>query len=325
VVEQQHYVLRYAAPEEDRLDHFLVASLPQYSRSRLQGLIRNGSVRVDGAGARKTGQLLGPGAVIEVDVPAPAPTLLRAENIPLDIVFENEDVIVVNKPAGIVVHPSVGHLNGTLVNAALGHDPDMEGVGGEERPGVVHRLDKDTSGLILLAKNDVALHGLQEQFRSRTIEKTYVALVDGRPPTAFGRIEAAIGRDPSHRKQMAIVADGKGRAAVTEYRTLETFPQHTLLELHPSTGRTHQIRLHCAFLGCPIVGDTVYGRKKPSLDIARHFLHASRLVVTLPDEIERRAFAAELPKELEYVLAALRTGTSAGGTDTAKREDHGIH
>jgi 23S rRNA pseudouridine1911/1915/1917 synthase len=256
--------------------------------------------------ATKSGQLLAAGSLVEVEVPASAPTTLSAESIPLDVVFENQDVMVINKPAGMVVHPSAGHSGGTLVNAALGHDSAMEGVGGEDRPGVVHRLDKDTSGLILLAKNDTALISLQDQFRLRSVEKSYLGLVDGAPPAPAGRIDAAIGRDRSHRKQMAIVSEGKGRKAITEYKTVEMFPGNTLLELHPLTGRTHQLRLHCAFMGCPISGDTVYGRKKDSLGIGRHFLHAATLRVTLPGEGEPRQFSAPMPDELQRVLDELR-------------------
>jgi 23S rRNA pseudouridine1911/1915/1917 synthase len=184
----------------------------------------------------------------------------------------------------------------------------MEGIGGEMRPGVVHRLDKDTSGLILMAKNDRSHHWLQEQFRNRSVEKVYIALVDGAPPTPSGRVEAAIGRDASHRKQMAVVPELKGRHATTEYFTLETFPEHTLLEAYPHTGRTHQIRLHLAFIGCPITGDTLYGHRKPTLPIKRQFLHAARLTITLPGEKEARVFEAPLPSDLQHVLNNLRKG-----------------
>jgi len=200
-----------------------------------------------------------------------------AENIALQVVFEDNNVLVVNKPAGLVVHPGAGHRTGTLVNAALAHDPSMMGVGGEERPGVVHRLDKDTSGLLVLAKNDAAMKVLQDQFQGRAVRKTYLALVDGRPPTATGRIQAAIGRDPIRRKRMSILPEGKGRGAETEYTTVEVLGEHTLLEVHPITGRTHQIRLHLSFLGCPIAGDTVYGRRRRSIALERHFLHAWKL------------------------------------------------
>lgn len=300
------FTFRFQNSDEERLDHFLVESLPDYSRARLQGLVKNGLVLINGAPAKKSGQILENRSLVEVRIPPAAPTDLIGENIPLDIVFENDDLIVVNKPAGMVVHPAAGHDSGTLVHAVLGYLPDIEGIGGEERPGVVHRLDKETSGLILLAKNDKAHRWLQDQFRLRRVEKTYVALVDGKPPTPSGRVEAAIGRDASHRKKMAIVSDSKGRDAVSEYKTLESFPQHTLLEFRPLTGRTHQIRLHCALLGCPIVGDEIYGRKKTSLALNRHFLHAQKLKIILPNEKQPRAFEAELPAELSQVLVSLR-------------------
>ena len=290
----------------ERLDKFLVGLLQEFSRSRIQALIADGFVDVNGHVAKKAGQTLESGFNVTIRIPPPAPTDLVAENIPLDIVFENDDLIVVNKPAGMVVHPAVGHSSGTLVNAVLGYEPDIEGIGGEERPGVVHRLDKETSGLILLAKNERAHRWLQDQFRLRKVEKTYLALVDGKPPTPTGRVETYVGRDPSHRKRMAIVSESRGREAISEYKTVETFADHNLLEFHPLTGRTHQIRLHCAFLGCPIVGDDVYGRKKPTVEINRHFLHANRLKIVLPGQKETQLFEAPLPNELEQVLISLR-------------------
>ncbi len=305
-MEDQLLTFYYDKAEQQRLDHFLVEALPEYSRARLQSLIRDGLVKVNGKPASKSGLKLESGASVQVQIPATVPSELVAEDIPLDIVFENPDVVIINKPAGMVVHPAAGHLTGTLVHAVLGYDPEMEGIGGEDRPGVVHRLDKDTSGLIVLAKNDRAHHWLEDQFRQRKVAKTYLALVDGKPPTPSGRVEAAIGRDPAHRKKMAVAPRGKGREAISEYRTLESFPKHTLLEFHPLSGRTHQIRVHCAFLGCPIVGDTVYGWKQPSLPLGRHFLHANRLKIMLPDESEPREFEAPLAPELSEVLGALR-------------------
>ena len=290
----------------ERLDKFLVGQLQEFSRSRIQGLIADGFVDVNDHAARKAGQTLENESTVTVRIPPPVPTNLIAENIPLEILFENDDVLVVNKEAGMVVHPAAGHADGTLVNAVLGYDPEIEGIGGEERPGVVHRLDKETSGLILLAKNERAHRWLQDQFRLRKVDKTYLALVDGKPPTPSGRVEAHIGRDPSHRKRMAIVSESRGREAISEYKTLESFKSHTLLEFHPLTGRTHQIRLHCEFLGCPIVGDKIYGRKKTSIEIERHFLHAYRLKIALPGETEPRIFEAPLPDELENVLTTLR-------------------
>ncbi|HZM21211.1 MAG TPA: RluA family pseudouridine synthase [Anaerolineales bacterium] len=301
-----HFHFDKKTPE--RLDKFLVEKLQEFSRSRIQGLIADGFVDVDGRAAKKAGQTLESGFNVTIRIPPPAPTNLVHENIPLDILFENDDLIVVNKPAGMVVHPGVGHASGTLVNAVLGYDPDIEGIGGEERPGVVHRLDKETSGLILLAKNERSHRWLQDQFRLRKVEKIYLALVDGKPPTPSGRVEAPIGRDPSHRKRMAIVSESRGREAISEYKTIERFKSHTLLEFHPLTGRTHQIRLHCAFLGCPIVGDEIYGRKKSSVEIERHFLHAYQLKIVLPGEKEPRNFEAILPDELENVLTTLRAG-----------------
>jgi 23S rRNA pseudouridine1911/1915/1917 synthase len=306
-VTEELITLRYQKNEKERLDHFLVETLPKYSRARLQGFIKAGFVDVNGMHSQKSGQILEQGMLIELRIPPPIPTELIGEDIPLKIVFENDDMLVINKPAGMVVHPSAGHISGTLVHAVLGYDPDIEGIGGEGRPGIVHRLDKQTSGLILLAKNDKTLLWLQEQFQQRKVNKTYLALVDGSPPTPTGRVEAAIGRDPSHRKKMAILRDGRGREAISEYKTLEIFQNHTLLEFHPLTGRTHQIRLHCAFLGCPIAGDEVYGRKNPSIKIGRHFLHANRLKINLPEDDQPREFEAPLPDELENLLTGLRS------------------
>ncbi|MHB0988329.1 MAG: RluA family pseudouridine synthase [Bellilinea sp.] len=293
-------------PGAERLDKVLVARMPDFSRSRLQALIKDGMVTVGEIVVGKAGHQVEAGQQVRVEVPPPVPTTLQPESIPLDVVFENGDLMVINKPAGMVVHPSIGHASGTLVHAALAHAPDLEGVGGEQRPGIVHRLDKDTSGLILIAKNDATHHWLQDQFRLRSVKKIYLALVDGLPPTPEGRIEAAIARDPSHRKRMAIVSLDRGRESVTEYQTLETFPAHTLLEAHPLTGRTHQIRLHLAFLGTPIVGDLVYGHRKSTLSLDRHFLHAARLTIQLPGEKSARTFEAPLPPELSQVLEDLR-------------------
>jgi len=296
---------RYEKTSGERLDKFLVEQLPEFSRSRIQGLIAAGLVQLDELPAWKSGQIVESGQVIIVHVPPAATSGILAEDIPLDIIFENDDLMVVNKPAGMVVHPAAGHSSGTLVNAALGYDPEFGEIGGEERPGVVHRLDKETSGLIVLAKNDAAHRWLQDQFRLRKVEKIYLALVDGHPPTPAGRVEASVGRDPAHRKKMAVLPPGKGREAVSEYRTLESFKAHTFLEFHPLTGRTHQIRLHCAFLGCPIVGDKIYGHKRASLEIDHHFLHAASLEIILPGETKARRFEAPLPRDLQVVLDQL--------------------
>lgn len=304
---EQFFTFKFNQENSQRLDKFLAACLPDLSRSRIQALIKEGNITINDQLPRKSGQMLDNNTIIKVHVPVSKPTNLIPESIPLDIIFENENLLVVNKPAGMVVHPAAGHATGTLVHAALAHSPEMEGIGGEQRPGVVHRLDKDTSGLILMAKNDRTHRFLQDQFRQRKVKKTYITLVDGHPPTPIGRIEAPIGRDAKSRKKMAVVSPAKGRQAASEYKTLETFPNHTFLEVQPVTGRTHQIRLHMAFLGCPVTGDTVYGHRKPTIPIDRHFLHAARLEIQLQGESTVRTFVAPLPKELQNILDQLRS------------------
>lgn len=296
----------FRATQPQRLDHFLVECMPEHSRARLQKLIKGGLVTVDGEPVRKTGYQLESQTAVEVHILPVEPTELEPEAIPLEIIFENDDLVVINKAAGMVVHPSAGHSRGTLAHAVLAHAPDIEGIGGELRPGIVHRLDKDTSGLLVVAKNDRSMRYLQKQFRDRQVEKAYLALVDGAPPTPEGRVEAPIGRDSVNRKRMTIVPEGKGREAVSEYHLIERFPKHSYLEVHPISGRTHQIRVHMAFLGCPVVGDRVYGRRVPSLPLKRHFLHAARLTIRLPGAARPRRFEAPLPEELATVLEDLR-------------------
>lgn len=293
----------------ERLDKLIAAELTELSRTQIQRLIKDGFVTLAGRAVTKAGQRLERPGEIQVRIPPTAPSHHLAEDIPLDIVFENDDLIVVNKPAGMVVHPAAGNWQGTLVNAVLGYDPDLEGVGDPsgQRPGIVHRLDKDTSGLIVVAKNDLAHRDLQRQFQDREVAKFYLALLDGHPPTNTGRIEAPIGRDPKQRQRMAVVLERHGgRPAITEFRVHESFAAHTLVEAHLLTGRTHQIRVHLAYLKCPIVGDTVYGRRKPSLPIERQFLHATRLTFHLPGSGEKKTFEVPLPTELTHLLSLLR-------------------
>lgn len=326
-------VILHVLPEAQgqRLDQWLTAQLSahapaqehDHSRAEIQRWIKEGRVAVDGAPA-KAGLRLEGGEAVEVDLPgAPAPAPhLQPEAIPLTIVYEDADLLVVDKPAGMVVHPAPGHAGGTLVNAVLAHCPDIEGVGGEQRPGVVHRLDRETSGLIVVAKHDRALRALQAQFKARTVFKEYIALVEGGIHPAEGRIAAPIGRHPNERKRQAIlVADPltgeeRGREAITEYHTLGTYygrvagtsglMTFTLLRCVLLTGRTHQIRVHLAWRKHPVVGDTLYGPHKPRLPIGdRHFLHAHRMTLRLPSTGEERAFVAPLPQELEKVLAGL--------------------
>lgn len=287
------------------MDKVIAAELPALSRTQAQRLIEDGFVTLAGKVVTKVGQRLEHPAAIEVRIPPPAPAGNLPEAIPLDIVFENDDLLVINKPAGMVVHPAAGHVQGTLVNAVLGHAPDLEGVGDAQRPGIVHRLDKDTSGLIVVAKTDAAHRELQRQFKDREVEKGYLALLDGQPPTDTGRIVAAIGRDVRERKRMAVVPERQGRPAVTEYKVVEKFAAHTLVEARLLTGRTHQLRLHFAYLKCPIVGDKVYGRRTPSLPLDRQFLHAARLTLKLPGSGQARTFIAPLPDDLAKVLRLL--------------------
>ena len=292
--------------EPERLDKYLVSRFPDYSRSQLQRLIGEGFILVNGNQPTKTGLLLEKGDLIEIHFPEPEPIDIIPEDIPLEILYEDKNLLVINKPAGMVVHPSAGHSEGTLVHAVMGHAPFLEGIGGKMRPGIVHRLDKDTSGLILIAKNDNSHQWLQRQFKLRDVDKIYIALVDGCPATPTGRIIAPIYRDRAQRKKMVIAPEGKGRPSVTEFQTIKQYANHTLLKVHPLTGRTHQIRVHLASLRIPIAGDSVYGHKKQSIVIGRHFLHASELSIRLPGERKKTTFRAELPDELAEVLENLK-------------------
>lgn len=302
---QEPILILNRSEKELRLDKLLAQELGDFSRSYIQKIISAGGVSAEGYPIYKKAELISPGMEVEIIIPPAEESVLQPEEIPLEVLFENGDCIIINKPAGMVVHPAVGHTTGTLVQAVLAHAPEIEGVGGVKRPGLVHRLDQDTSGVILLAKNDKAHQHLQEQFRNREVGKIYLVLVDGRPPSPKGRVEVAIGRDSKFRQRMAAVQDRDGREAVSEFFTLEEFSKHTLLKVSILTGRTHQIRVHMAFLGCPVAGDTVYGRKKPTLDISRQFLHAHQLTISLPGEVKKRTFEAALPPELEAVLANL--------------------
>ncbi len=290
--------------ESGRIDRFVVARLPDLSRTLVQRLIDDGFITFNGSTC-KASDKVGAGDVIVVQVPPPATTELQAEDIPLTIVYEDGDLIVIDKPAGLVVHPAAGHDSGTLVNALLGHVPDLAGIGGELRPGIVHRLDKDTSGLMVAAKNDRALHHLQQQFKSRRVKKMYLALVEGIVEPREGIIDAPIGRSKTNRKKMAVLPEG--RAAITRYRVQATYhdPELSLVEAYPETGRTHQIRVHLAWLKHPLVGDETYGRRAPPIvPVERHFLHAAALTLTLLNG-ETRTFTSPLPPDLQSVLAGL--------------------
>ncbi len=285
-----------------RLDKALAARLEELSRVQVQTLIREGLVTVNGKPSKAAYRVEG-GERVQVRVPQPEALSVQPEPIPLVVLYEDEHVAVIDKPAGMVVHPSFGHTSGTLVNAILARWPQLAELGNVERAGIVHRLDKDTSGVIVVAKTPEALAHLQAQFKARQIEKRYLALVEGIPESSEGVIDAPIGRDPRQRKRMAVTRDG--RQAVTEFRVLELYADHALLEVAPKTGRTHQIRVHLAFIGHPVVGDTVYGRRKQRVKMKRHFLHAARITFTPTPQSEAVTVEAPLPVPLQDVLRKL--------------------
>lgn len=284
----------------ERLDKYLIGPMA-LSRSQVQRLIRQGRVTVEGVVA-KASYLLSPGERIRVQLPAPEEPAPLAQELPLDVVYEDQDLAVVNKPAGMVVHPSHGHKRGTLVNALLARYPSLSQLPGP-RPGIVHRLDKDTSGLMVVAKNEPARRKLQKQFKRGEVKKVYLALVEGHLKPEQGVIEAPIGRDPRRRKRMAVLHGG--REAVTEYRVRNYLDGYTLVEAMPQTGRTHQVRVHLAFLGHPVVGDVVYGFRKRRLELGRQFLHSHILGFRAPSG-QCLEFEAPLPEELERVLEGFR-------------------
>lgn len=300
-----HKEIRYEGDGAIRLDKFLAQSEPEISRVQFQQMIAEGSIFVNGDIQQKPALKLEPGSTVRYSLPTLQETHLLHQAIDVDVVYVDENVIVVNKPAGMVVHPGAGNAQDTLVNAILHRWPEIAQVGEAERPGIVHRLDKDTSGVLILARNETAYNWLVRQFKSRKTKKTYLALVDGQPPTPAGRVEAAIGRDEKNRQRMAVVYGDKGKNAITEYHTLKTYADHTLLEVQPLTGRTHQIRVHMAFLGCPVTGDRIYGRRKKSIEIPRFFLHAHKLAIKLPGEEEPTEFYAPLAADLKEILTTL--------------------
>ena len=295
-----------------RLDKLLIERYPDFSRSRIEGLIKSGFVTVNGAKAEKAGMKVSETDAIEVEIPPPVPAVPEPEDIPLDVVYEDADMLVVNKASGMVVHPAPGHFTGTLVNALLHHCPDLSGIGGVARPGIVHRLDQDTSGLIVVAKSQRAMDSLVKAFASHTaIEKTYIAICHGRPRLESGRRENLIGRHPVDRKRMAIV-QRNGKNAITNWRVLTT-PQDTArsgvscLECKIETGRTHQIRVHTASLGCPVIGDKQYGKsaldKRLTPVPLRQMLHAWRLTLWHPVESRKMTFTAPLPDDMRVYNA----------------------
>jgi len=306
-----------AEAEGQRLDRWLAARLPELSRARLQALIESGHVRLDGRETKASARLKA-GQGLTVEVPPPQAAAPVAQDIPLHVVHEDASLLVVDKPAGLSVHPGAGRADGTLVNALLHHARGLSGVGGVLRPGIVHRLDRGTSGLMVVAKDDEAHRALSAQFSSRGVEKEYLAIVHGVPRARQGTIEAAIGRDPVHRKKMSVRAP-RGRAARSAYTVVEALDGAALLRVRIHTGRTHQIRVHLASLGHPVAGDATYGgtrtpaSRRPSartaLDgLTRPALHAARLAFTHPATGDRLQFESPLPADLRDLLSRLRPG-----------------
>ncbi|MCL6635211.1 MAG: RluA family pseudouridine synthase [Peptococcaceae bacterium] len=286
-----------------RLDVFLAGEVEDLTRSRVQKLIEEGMASVNGGPARASYRLR-PGDLVILRVPEPEGLEVKAEPIPLDIYYEDADVIVVNKPRGMVVHPAAGNYSGTLVNALLYHCRDLSGINGVTRPGIVHRLDKDTSGLIMVAKNDAAHLSLARQLRERLVDRRYLALVHGRVGEQAGVVDAPIGRHPRDRQKMAVVQKN-GKRAVTNYRVLRRFIDYTYLELKLETGRTHQIRVHMAYIGHPVVGDPRYGPARPHFGLDGQFLHAAVLGFMHPRTGGHLEFAAPLPEVLQEILNRL--------------------
>lgn len=296
-----------------RLDRALAALVPTLSRERLKALIAAGAVCGAAGAARDPARKAQPGEVYTIDVPAPAPAAAQAQDIPLRIVFEDDHLLVVDKPAGLVVHPAAGNLDGTLVNALLHHCAGrLSGIGGVARPGIVHRIDKDTSGLLVVAKTDPAHEALSRQFAAHSVERRYTAVVDGVPAPPAGRIEGALARSSANRQKMAIVPAGRGKHAVTHYRTVMPLAHASVVECRLETGRTHQVRVHMASIGHPLLGDPFYGRSNgrfrtllAELGFARQALHAATLGFQHPVSKEKLSFESATPADIQELIGRL--------------------
>jgi 23S rRNA pseudouridine1911/1915/1917 synthase len=313
--DETHTLVAGPPDEGQRIDVWLARALPSLSRARLKALIEQGQVRVDGKRTRPALRVRS-GQTISVVVPAPVNPVPQPEDIPVDVVYEDAQLLVVNKPAGLVVHPGAGAPRGTLVNALLRHVRDLSGVGGVLRPGIVHRLDRGTSGLLVVAKDDATHRSLVAQFAGRTVEKEYLAIVLGVPRAREGTITAAIGRDPVHRQRMSVRAK-KGREARSSWRLEESFDGAALLRVRIHTGRTHQIRVHLASIGHPIAGDATYHSRRVVAtealrELSRPALHAARLAFVHPSSGRTLSFEAPLPADLARTLQALRAASGPG-------------
>ena len=297
-----------------RLDRALATLLPTYSRERLKALISSGQVTSEGALSRDPSAKVKEGSVYTVAVPAPAPAHNEAQDIPLEIVFEDDHLLVVDKPAGMVVHPAAGNFDGTMVNALLHHCKGrLSGIGGVARPGIVHRIDKDTSGLLVVAKTDPAHEGLAAQFARHSIDRRYAAIVAGRPKASSGTVDAPLARSATNRKKIAIVGEGRGKRAVTHWSLVEPLKHAALVECRLETGRTHQVRVHMASIGHPLLGDPVYGRARPEhrdglkrLGFERQALHAARLGFVHPVTGGALTFDSPIPCDMQQLLSCLR-------------------
>ncbi|NLZ93200.1 MAG: RluA family pseudouridine synthase [Firmicutes bacterium] len=289
----------------ERLDLAVTALMPDLTRARVQKLILAGHVLVNNV-ERKANYRVREGEKVDITIPTVKASPLQAQAIPLEILYEDKSLLVINKPKGMVVHPAAGHTGGTLVNALLHHCQDLSGIGGEARPGIVHRLDKDTSGVIVIAKNDQAHTELAKQFKQHSVTREYVAIVHGRLTTKQGTINAAIARHPQERKKMAVTQSERGRWAVTHFKVLELFKDYTYLALRLETGRTHQIRVHLSSIGHPVVGDPVYGHKKQKFKLQGQALHARLLGFFHPIDGHYLEFHSEPPTEFQELLDELR-------------------
>lgn len=297
----------------ERLDHFLASREDlELSRSRVQKLIKEGLVNVNDRRA-KASHRIEPDEVVTIEIPPPEVVEIKVQNLPIEIIFEDKDIVVVNKAKGMVVHPAVGNMDGTLVNALMHHIKDFGGISGEVRPGIVHRLDKDTSGVMVVAKNEKALDYLQKQFKSRGVKKVYLALVHGVPKKAQGEIRTLFGRHPVARQKMAVLGKGPGtsdqgpegktkREAITKYKVLKTFDKYSLLEIKIETGRTHQIRVHLNYIGHPMVGEQIYGKRNNDLGVSSQMLHAQKLSFKHPKTKKVVKFEAKPPEEFNEFL-----------------------
>lgn len=288
-----------------RLDIYLIQIYTENSRNYIKKLIENGDILVNGK-IQKSGYKIKQNDEIDICFPKLEEYKLEAQNIDIDIIYQDQDIAIINKPQGMVVHPAVGNLEGTLVNAILYHIKDLSGINGELRPGIVHRIDKDTSGLLVVAKNDFSHRILSEQIKQKTCKRIYVALVHGAPHNNEGEVTTYIGRSPKDRKMMAVVPENQGRIAITRYKLLQKYRNFSLMQFELQTGRTHQIRVHCKYLNIPIVGDIVYGGVKNNFGTKGQMLHACKLILKHPRSNQEMQFEAPIPKYFETILNKLQ-------------------